>query len=124
MSDLLDRRHETHGNFHEVAKISTGIKKLIELSPNAKKLTDSQLEALSMISSKIARILCGNPNYRDHWDDIAGYAELGASGTVSVPDQIERDIAAVVNQLQETNDEKFPDIVTKRRGYFKSGEEK
>ncbi|WP_257617167.1 hypothetical protein [Campylobacter pinnipediorum] len=29
-----------------------------------------------MIAHKIARILAGNPNYKDHWDDIAGYATL------------------------------------------------
>ena len=31
-----------------------------------------------MIACKIARILSGDPNWRDHWDDIAGYATLVA----------------------------------------------
>ena len=30
-----------------------------------------------MILLKIARIICGDPTYADHWDDIAGYAMLG-----------------------------------------------
>jgi hypothetical protein len=33
-------------------------------------------EALDMIAHKIGRILAGNPMYKDHWDDIAGYATL------------------------------------------------
>jgi len=33
-------------------------------------------EALEMILHKIARILNGNPNYADSWQDIAGYAQL------------------------------------------------
>ena len=39
-------------------------------------LTARQAEALEMIAHKIARILNGNPNYADHWADIAGYATL------------------------------------------------
>ena len=29
-----------------------------------------------MIAHKIGRILAGNPDFKDHWDDIAGYAVL------------------------------------------------
>lgn len=35
-----------------------------------------QKEALSMIFSKIARILNGDPDHIDSWHDIAGYATL------------------------------------------------
>jgi hypothetical protein len=35
-----------------------------------------QVEALEMIAHKIGRILSGDPNHQDHWDDIAGYAKL------------------------------------------------
>jgi len=36
-----------------------------------------QREALDQIAAKIARILCGDANYADHWHDIASYAQLG-----------------------------------------------
>lgn len=36
-------------------------------------------EALDMICHKMARILNGDPNYRDSWVDIAGYAMLVAN---------------------------------------------
>jgi hypothetical protein len=33
-------------------------------------------EALEHIATKIGRILSGDPNHRDHWEDIQGYARL------------------------------------------------
>jgi len=39
--------------------------------------TAAQGEAIHMICVKLARIVCGDPNHADHWDDIAGYARLG-----------------------------------------------
>ena len=39
-------------------------------------MSTRQREALGQITFKIARILSGDPNHPDHWDDIAGYALL------------------------------------------------
>jgi hypothetical protein len=41
-------------------------------------LAADQREALEMIAHKIGRILNGDPDYIDSWDDIAGYAKLVA----------------------------------------------
>jgi hypothetical protein len=38
-------------------------------------LSYQQAEALDMIASKLSRIMC-NPNHKDSWHDIAGYATL------------------------------------------------
>ena len=38
----------------------------------------SKIEALDMICHKIARIINGDPNHLDSWQDIAGYARLVA----------------------------------------------
>ena len=35
--------------------------------------------ALVMIATKLSRILTGGPDFRDHWDDIAGYAKLASA---------------------------------------------
>jgi hypothetical protein len=35
-----------------------------------------------MIMHKIARIMNGDPNYRDSWVDIAGYAQIVADRIV------------------------------------------
>jgi hypothetical protein len=39
-------------------------------------LGNEHAEALEMIAMKIARILSGNSNFADHWEDIEGYARL------------------------------------------------
>jgi hypothetical protein len=40
------------------------------------KMTLVQRESLDMIATKIARIVCGDPDELDSWVDIGGYAEL------------------------------------------------
>jgi hypothetical protein len=39
-------------------------------------LNDMQRESLDLIATKMARILSGDANEPDHWEDIAGYAML------------------------------------------------
>jgi len=39
-------------------------------------MSGDQQEAIDMILHKIARIVNGNPNYKDSWTDIIGYATL------------------------------------------------
>lgn len=74
---ILNEREETHGNFSITAQYAQGFKDIIKEREG--KLSPLQKEALDMISSKMARILCGNVNEPDHWRDIAGYAELVAT---------------------------------------------
>lgn len=45
--------------------------------------TYSQKEALEMIAHKIGRIVNGDPDYQDSWDDIAGYAVLASQEIAS-----------------------------------------
>jgi len=73
---ILSERSETHGDFKQHAYYTQTMKGLI---PPVTELNDRQLEALEMIMHKIGRILAGNPNHQDHWDDIAGYATLGSN---------------------------------------------
>ena len=86
MNPLLNKREKTHGAFRDVASISQGLKDVMRGAPNWDKLTDGQREALEMDAAKTARILCGDPNFRDHWDDKSGYSELGGQGSpVNMP---------------------------------------
>jgi len=74
---ILDARAKTHGSFAENARISQALKAVME-SGSYEKLPDTHREALDMIALKLSRILSGQHNYRDHFDDIAGYATLVA----------------------------------------------
>ena len=74
---LLVERESTHGNFTTNARISQILKEIF-LDNGYKHFTPAQIEALDMIALKLSRILSGQPNFRDHWDDIAGYAKLAS----------------------------------------------
>ena len=71
----LKERQKTHGNFKTHAEISQKLKAVL-WEHGYQELEADQIEALEMICHKIARILNGNPNHKDHWHDIAGYSTL------------------------------------------------
>lgn len=75
---ILVERKSQHGDFNDHARISQALKRTMwaEGAANWDKLTDTQREGLEMIQHKVARILAGNPNLHEHWNDIAGYATV------------------------------------------------
>lgn len=76
ITELLVKRDKTHGPFPDQAATTQSLKYLIRHHPKWDDLNDMQRESLEMIAHKIARILAGDPNEPDHWNDIAGYAML------------------------------------------------
>lgn len=73
---ILVEREKQHGDFARTALISQQLK---SYTRSCNQLGNKrQQEALDMICMKIARILAGDPMVKDHWDDVAGYAKLGA----------------------------------------------
>ena len=76
MTDILDEREKTHGDFYRVAGTAQELKDVMRRGKNWKILDDTERETLEMIASKVGRILSGNPHEIDHWRDIAGYATL------------------------------------------------
>jgi hypothetical protein len=79
--ELLNERGKTHGDWPIQSSCSYSLKQEARngLARAGTDLTASQSEGLSMILHKCARIVCGDPNEPDHWDDIAGYATLVAN---------------------------------------------
>ncbi len=75
--ELVAERSKTHGDFYEVAYVAQWIRNGMRARSGWERLSVAQCEALDSIAGKIARIICGDPNFVDHWDDIAGYALLG-----------------------------------------------
>lgn len=72
----LDTRPMTHGDFNESSNFVQSMHKLLNATPNAKKLTSAQARGLKMIIEKLSRILYGDYGFHDHWIDIEGYAKL------------------------------------------------
>jgi hypothetical protein len=73
---LLNEREKTHGPYSLKARIIQRMKEVMRDNTNWDRLSDTQRESLDMIVHKIGRILSGDANHADHWDDIAGYAKL------------------------------------------------
>jgi Domain of unknown function (DUF6378) len=80
LTAVLAERGSRYGIFVNHAEVSQELKKLLQAQLDArdKILADDQQEALDMICHKIGRIVNGDPNYADSWQDIAGYAQLVA----------------------------------------------
>ena len=89
-------KQKTHGDYKNTANISQALKGVMATGKNWDALKDTQREALELIAMKIGRILSGDQNFRDHWDDIEGYAELGGEYSgVSLP-QVKLDLVAAM----------------------------
>lgn len=73
---LLQEREKTHGSFTLNAHISQKIKGIARNYDEP--FTPVHRECLDMIALKLSRILSGQANFKDHWDDIAGYAKLAS----------------------------------------------
>ena len=75
---ILGQRAKTYGTFKDNARVAQGIKRVMAEHAREKDRTfaDDQWEALEMIASKISRIVNGDADHVDQWDDIAGYATL------------------------------------------------
>lgn len=73
---LINNREATHGDFASKAGFIQTVKEMARV--NGDSLSSSQLEALDNIIQKMGRIVYGDANCQDHWEDIAGYAKLAS----------------------------------------------
>lgn len=73
---LLDERNSTHGSFIVNGRVSQALKEVFRSEPGWDQLDIIHREAIDHICGKFGRIMAGQPNFDDHWDDIAGYAQL------------------------------------------------
>lgn len=75
---LIDNRQGVHGEFMENSRATWEIMRALQDERNWSILPDHMKHALYMCAHKMARIVAGNPEHSDHWEDIAGYATLVA----------------------------------------------
>lgn len=75
IKEILSERESQHGSFGDNCHNYTAIKDSIERLEPKNRLTYKDQMAYDMIVVKLARIK-SNPEYKDHWLDIIGYAIL------------------------------------------------
>jgi len=82
---ILTERKKTHGEYSFQSSIIEKTLKAWQQSAGSgwDSLSPWHKETLHMLAHKVGRILVGDPNVRDHWDDIAGYATLSADRCTS-----------------------------------------
>lgn len=75
IKETLNQRQSQYGSFEDVAMIT---EQMVDVMRKGyyENLAYNQKMALYMICSKMARIVNGDPNHKDSWHDIAGYATL------------------------------------------------
>jgi hypothetical protein len=78
--ELIATRESQHGSFEDKAAWIQTLKAEVRASPSWKNMNATRQEALDAIIVKLGRIVYGDPNFPDHWDDIAGYAVLAHGG--------------------------------------------
>ena len=78
LTDILTERGNNYGAFFAQAGTSRELKTAMHIRNGWDRLGPDMQEALEMIAMKMSRIVHGNPNHLDSWDDIAGYARLVA----------------------------------------------
>jgi hypothetical protein len=92
VDQILSDREQTHGQYREMAGYAQAIKQLMRTSRNWNRLDVGQAQALEVVADKVARILCGDPSFLDHWQDGAGYFELVARDLVEAQAPATREV--------------------------------
>lgn len=72
----LAERGDRYGSFQNHANIAQALQDVMRSEAGWERLAADQRQALTVIADKIARMLNGDPNYRDNFHDIVGYAKL------------------------------------------------
>lgn len=78
IDSILEERGKRYGEFEDNAEVAQNIKCCIAGGKMWDEMDDDQREALHQIATKISRIVTCDSNYKDNWEDIAGYAQLVA----------------------------------------------
>lgn len=76
LETTLNDRDARYGGFDEFSETCQKIKSIIYNSPGYEKMNPLQKESMDMVAHKLTRIIMGDPNYLDSWQDLAGYAQL------------------------------------------------
>ena len=97
VQQTLAERGARYGSFEDHAKIAQDLQDVmrnVHSGAGWAKLAPDQKQALTVIADKVARMLNGDPTYRDNWHDIVGYSRL-------VDDRMARDEEAAILAAQQ-----------------------
>ena len=76
LDEVLTARNGVHGDFDDDASTSQDLKRVIRAGTNWEEMPAVHREALEQMMTKVGRILAGDFNHVDHWQDLQGYPRL------------------------------------------------
>ena len=76
IDNILAERGQDYGEFRDIARFTLTAHNMLTSMDGVDHASDAAIESAHMILQKLARAFNGNPNKKDTWDDIAGYAML------------------------------------------------
>ena len=78
VDSTLIERGKRYGEFEHNAETAQLLKAVLRAANGHgwSAMETDQRQALDIICDKVARIVCGDPDYVDNWHDIGGYARL------------------------------------------------
>jgi len=91
---ILAARKKTHGDYADQAALAQSLKRMLRNTRNWEKMDFCQAQSMEAFCDKISRVLTGDNDEIDHWQDISGYAQLvvkdlearnGGSQTPEIP---------------------------------------
>jgi len=88
--EILNEREKTHGDFKIASETHYRAKALFRPVMEQNGTPVYRIEAVEAIIAKLNRIVHGNHDHADHWDDIAGYAMLGKGGERKNPSSCDK----------------------------------
>lgn len=74
LNKILEDRGSDYGDFEAMAKVAQDLK--LTMKSSGCEFVPAQQEAIDMLCTKMSRLVMGDPNKQDTWQDIAGYATL------------------------------------------------
>lgn len=83
---ILKERGDRYGDFNDNAAVAQALKEVLRAAIGWDKLRPVHREGADQICAKLSRIVTASPEYRDNWDDIAGFATITANRCVGEKD--------------------------------------
>jgi len=104
VGNTLAERGSRYGDFTDHALIVQELMGVLDRAPKWPLLTPVKRQALTVIMDKVARILNGDPDYRDNWRDIQGYAKLAEDRCAETdPRQTNMDLVCSLYDVKDAN---------------------
>lgn len=74
IGDVLATRKSSYGDYADNARVTQAVMDILMTGANSGAMNAMHKEGIHMIVHKLSRIVNGDPDFHDSWDDIGGYA--------------------------------------------------